>query len=142
MYGYYLGLFWRIANSGARAHQRFSVYYRFIVCSTIFRLHTTKVCTNFSNLYGSAASLIEVSISHVESSVSVMVGNFRITSSVSFLWPDHEENIFFKIFALSSKTLCLGVVIDEYPSIWDNLQSSTYFNKFDGALFSVKSHSL
>ena len=35
-------------------------------------------------------------------------------------------------------TLCLGVVIEEYPTIWDNLQSSTYFNKFDGALLSVK----
>jgi hypothetical protein len=29
-------------------------------------------------------------------------------------------------------------VIEEYPTIWDNLQSSTCFNKFDGALSSVK----
>jgi hypothetical protein len=54
--------------------------------------------------------------------------------------PTHSfaENIFFKTSALCGKTLCLGVVIEEYPTIWDSLQSSTYFNKFDGPLLSVK----
>ena len=51
--------------SGVQAHQRFFVNYRFIVCPTIFRLHTTKACTNFPNLYSSAASSTIVSISYV-----------------------------------------------------------------------------
>jgi hypothetical protein len=115
VYGYYLGLFWRIANSGVRAHQRFSVYYRFIVCSTIFRLHTTKVCTNFSNLYGSAASSTEVSISHVESFVSVVVGNSRITSSVSFLWPDHEDSAILSSCTVLPLTLLQKTVSSKFP---------------------------
>ena len=60
--------------SGVRAHQHFSVIYRFIVCPTIFHLHTTKVCTNFPNLYSSAASSTKVFISHVEQSYISLVG--------------------------------------------------------------------
>ena len=41
--------------------------------------------------------------------------------------PTHSfaRNIFFKIIPLFVANFCLGIVMEEYPIIWDNLQSST-----------------
>ena len=35
------------------------------------------------------------------------------------------ENLIFNISALCGKTLCLGIVIEEYPIFWDNWECST-----------------
>ena len=85
----------------------------------------------------------------VETSVSVAVGNSGITSKVSFLWSDDvdtvylvelhyspthlfERTILFKSTPFRGKTICLGIVREEYPTFWYNLQSSTclIWNRF------------
>ena len=85
----------------------------------------------------------------VETSVSVAVGNSGITSKVPFLWPDDEDTvissslhyspthlfertILFKSIPFRGKTICLGIVREEYPIALDNLQSSTclIWNRF------------
>ena len=155
MYGYYLRLFWSIANTKVRAHQRFSMYHRFIICFNNISSAHPQGLYEFSNLYSLVACSTNVSISYVEASVSFAVRNFRTTSSISFPWPDHKDSttssnctvlpltllqktFSSKISTLCDKILCLSVVIEEYPTIWDNLESNTYFKKIDGTLFSVK----
>ena len=100
-------------------------------------------------LRGSAASSTEVHTFIVETSVSVAVGNSGITSKVSFLWSDDldtvylvelhyspthlfERTILFKSTPFRGKTICLGIVREEYPTFWYNLQSSTclIWNRF------------
>src|SRR3990170_8341590 len=86
----------------------------------------------------------------VETSVSVIVGNSRITSKVSFLLSDDEDTdylvelhyspthllertiLFKSIPFFCGKPICLGIVREEYPITWDNLQSSTclIWNRF------------
>ena len=101
-------------------------------------------------LRGSAASSTEVHTHFiVETSVSIAGGNSGITSKVSFLWSDDvdtvylielhyspthlfERTILFKSTPFRGKTICLGIVREEYPTFWYNLQSSTclIWNRF------------
>ena len=73
-------------------------------------------------LRGSVASSTEVHTSHVEASVSVVVGNSEITSKVSFLWSDDEDTVI-----SSSRTVLPLTFLQEpfsskaYRSLWQNL---------------------